>query len=121
MIKYFGLAIFGCTCFLVGYFTGQFTTFSNPAFDRLLNQQFSIYQHGNEIFYYRTPADSLRLINKITPENQPKFRRFYIDQTTENLNALNKMLAEEKHEPYKMLIESQIKYLKESLGESGGP
>ncbi|GEM_PF-4796779 len=118
MIKFFGLAIFASTCFLVGFFTGQWSTFSSEAVNALVDKQRAFCDYAAHIEQYEQKASELRLIRKINVETQPQFNSLWSKDVTNNINLLQIDLEAETYKPFKLLIQGAIDSSKFALEES---
>jgi meiotically up-regulated gene 157 (Mug157) protein len=118
MIRYIGFAVFACICFLGGYFTGQWTTFRNPAADSFLTQQAVFLARAYEIERYGYSAETLKLIKSINTENHAQFEAAYSEQVKQNISTLEAMQADKSLKPYNLIIQTQLKRLK-SIAENG--
>ena len=120
MIKYAGLAIFACICFLGGYFTGQWTTFRGPMVDAVLERQSQFFQRYHDIENHTNSYVVLRVIRKITPENHAEFDKIYSDQVQQDVASLESMLNDSAYFPYESIIKLNIKLLKSTLEIKNG-
>ena len=120
MIKYIGLAIFACICFLGGYFTGQWTTFKHPVVDALINKQAEFFQTAQHIHDYGCSAEMLRLVKSINSENRAQFEQTWLEQVQQGIKDLEQMQKNPASQPYAALISAELSRLKSYANSSNG-
>jgi len=120
MIKYIGLAVFACICFLAGYFTGQWTTFKHPVVDALIDKQAEFYQNAQNIHNYGCTAEMFRLAKSINSENHAQFEQVWLEQVQQGIKDLEQMQKNPASQPYAALINSELSRLKAYANGSNG-
>jgi hypothetical protein len=121
MIRYVGLAIFACICFLGGYFTGQWTTFKQPVVDALVNKQAEFFQAAQHIQSYGCSAEMLRLVRSINSENHAQFEQAWLKEVQRGIKDLEEMQANPASQPYALIIKTELVRLKLTASSGNGP
>lgn len=121
MMRYVGLAVFACICFLGGYFTGQWTTFKAPAVITLLeamaykSAEFS--QQMSSVELHTQSFKALSLIREVNDKNRAQIEAAFLAQIEQDINSLEEMMKDPAYGAISAIIQSNIKLLKSALGD----
>lgn len=119
MLKYFGLAVFASTCFIAGFFSGEWTAYDGYALRDMLTYHNKSYEKVVETQLAMKDVDAYVLLSLAGkgPDALEELRQVKEDRVVEIVSAFRRDLEDERYEMLEPVLRTYLSLVEGALAE----